>query len=154
MNFKDMSIKEYLAHLSAKEPVPGGGGASALAGAQGIALLMMVANYTIGNPKFTDFENNCRGVYHDCEELLFSLADGIQADADAFKKVSEAYKNPSDKQALSSASIEAAEAPLVAMESAYAGLVLADQLYGESNPMLKSDIGDAVFNLDSGIKGA
>ena len=50
------TIQEYLDVLSSKAPVPGGGGASALAGALGGALGMMVANLTIGNKKYADVE--------------------------------------------------------------------------------------------------
>ena len=44
---ESMTIQEFLDVLSSKEPVPGGGGASALAGALGNALGQMVANLTI-----------------------------------------------------------------------------------------------------------
>ncbi|MCF0104608.1 MAG: cyclodeaminase/cyclohydrolase family protein [Eggerthellaceae bacterium] len=154
MSFQDMSIKEFLTHLSAKEPVPGGGCASALAGAQGVALLMMVANYTVGNPKFADLDGSCNEVLSACSKVFALMADGIQADADAFKKVSKAFKNPTDKLGLSSASIEAAEAPLAVIEAAGQALAFAEKLLGASNPMLESDIADAVFNLDCCIKGA
>ena len=39
----DQSVSTFLAALSAPEPTPGGGTASAIAGAMGVALLMMVA---------------------------------------------------------------------------------------------------------------
>ena len=43
---------EFLDVLSSKEPVPGGGGASATVGAFAGALGMMVANLTIGKKKY------------------------------------------------------------------------------------------------------
>ena len=49
---ESMTIQEFLDVLSSKEPVPGGGGASALAGALGNALGQMVANLTIGKKKY------------------------------------------------------------------------------------------------------
>ena len=48
---ESMTIQGFLDVLSSKEPVPGGGGASALAGALGNALGQMVANLTIGKKK-------------------------------------------------------------------------------------------------------
>ena len=42
------TIQEFLETLASKAPVPGGGGASALAGAIGAALGGMVTNLTIG----------------------------------------------------------------------------------------------------------
>ena len=50
------TIEGFLEVLSSKEPVPGGGGASALAGALGNALGQMVANLTIGKKKYADVE--------------------------------------------------------------------------------------------------
>ena len=48
MNFTDMSCKEFTEVLASKAPVPGGGGASALAGALGTALGSMVGQLTLG----------------------------------------------------------------------------------------------------------
>ena len=45
---KEQVIQDFLDVLSSKEPVPGGGGASALCGAVGNALGQMVANLTVG----------------------------------------------------------------------------------------------------------
>ena len=47
---------EFLDVLSSKEPVPGGGGASATVGAFAGALGMMVANLTIGKKKYAGVE--------------------------------------------------------------------------------------------------
>ena len=55
MNFTDMSCKEFTEVLASKAPVPGGGGASALAGALGTALGSMVGQLTLGKKKV------CRG---------------------------------------------------------------------------------------------
>lgn len=48
---EEKKISEYLEVLSSKAPVPGGGGASALAGALGNALGQMVVNLTVGKKK-------------------------------------------------------------------------------------------------------
>jgi len=50
------TIQEFLDVLSSKQPVPGGGGASALAGALGTALGLMVGNLTVGKKKYADVE--------------------------------------------------------------------------------------------------
>ena len=47
MKLIDMQVKEYLDVLKSDAPAPGGGSVSALAGAQGAALFMMVADLTI-----------------------------------------------------------------------------------------------------------
>ena len=53
---ESMTIQEFLDVLSSKEPVPGGGGASALAGALGNALGQMVVNLTVGKKKYAEVE--------------------------------------------------------------------------------------------------
>ena len=51
---------EFLDVLSSKEPVPGGGGASATVGAFAGALGMMVANLTIGKKKYAGVEEEIK----------------------------------------------------------------------------------------------
>ena len=51
---EEKKISEYLEVLSSKAPVPGGGGASALAGALGNALGQMVVNLTVGKKKYAE----------------------------------------------------------------------------------------------------
>ena len=53
---KQQTISEFLDALSSKQPVPGGGGASALAGALGTALGLMVGNLTVGKKKYAQVE--------------------------------------------------------------------------------------------------
>ena len=93
-SFKDLSIEEYLKRLGSGDPTPGGGAAAALVSAQGAALIMMVANHTIGKPKYAEFEELNREILEEAEVLMGSLADGIDNDAEAFGKVSAAYALP------------------------------------------------------------
>ena len=53
---EEKKICEYLEVLSSKAPVPGGGGASALAGALGNALGQMVVNLTVRKEKYAEVE--------------------------------------------------------------------------------------------------
>jgi formiminotetrahydrofolate cyclodeaminase len=93
-SFRDLSIDEYLRRLGSGSPTPGGGAAAALTSAQGAALIMMVANHTIGKPKYAEFEELNKDILSEAEVLLGSLTDGIDNDAEAFGKVSEAYALP------------------------------------------------------------
>lgn len=60
MKLIDLEIKGYLDVLQSDAPAPGGGSVSALAGAQGAALLLMVAQLTMGKEKFADYEEILR----------------------------------------------------------------------------------------------
>lgn len=46
------SIQTFLDDLASERPTPGGGGAAAVSGAIGAALVSMVANLTIGKKNF------------------------------------------------------------------------------------------------------
>ena len=52
---QETTLLQFIKALSSKAPVPGGGGASALAGAIGTALASMVGNLTSG------YRTNLRG---------------------------------------------------------------------------------------------
>ena len=54
----NLTIKEFLGELSTDAPVPGGGGASALAGAICSALCSMVASLTTGKKKYAQYQQD------------------------------------------------------------------------------------------------
>ena len=55
-NFKSQTCEDFIEVLASKAAVPGGGGASALAGAIGIALGNMVGSLTVGKKTYADVE--------------------------------------------------------------------------------------------------
>ena len=93
-SFKNCSIEEYIERLGSGSPTPGGGAAAALTSAQGAALIMMVANHTIGKPKYAEFEELNKDILAEARELADRLMDGIDRDAEEFGKVSAAYALP------------------------------------------------------------
>ena len=97
-SIKSLNIEEYLERLASRSATPGGGAAAALTSAQGAALVMMVANLTIGKPEYAEFEELNKDVLSEAEVLLKSLTDGADNDADAFGKVSAAYALPKDDE--------------------------------------------------------
>ncbi|MCL2463064.1 MAG: cyclodeaminase/cyclohydrolase family protein, partial [Defluviitaleaceae bacterium] len=52
MSFINNTCAEFVDILASKSPVPGGGGASALVGAVGMALGAMVGSLTVGKKKY------------------------------------------------------------------------------------------------------
>ena len=54
-----MTIKDYLDVLKSDAPAPGGGSVSALTAAQGIGLVSMVCELTIGKERYKDFAEDC-----------------------------------------------------------------------------------------------
>ena len=52
MKIIDIPCRNFIEELSSKSAIPGGGGAAALDGAMGAALLSMVCNLTIGKKRY------------------------------------------------------------------------------------------------------
>ncbi|MBQ9633202.1 MAG: cyclodeaminase/cyclohydrolase family protein, partial [Lachnospiraceae bacterium] len=56
MGYSTIPVNEFVDKLGSGAPTPGGGGASALVGALGIALGNMVAHLTIGKKRYASVE--------------------------------------------------------------------------------------------------
>ncbi|MDR1953281.1 MAG: cyclodeaminase/cyclohydrolase family protein [Clostridiales Family XIII bacterium] len=93
------SVQEFVIELSGKAPTPGGGGASALAGAIGIALGGMVANLTVGKNKYADVEDEMKRLRASADRVQNELLALIEKDADAFEPLAGAYRMPAGTDA-------------------------------------------------------
>ncbi len=162
MKLADMKITEFLQLLSSDAPAPGGGSVSALAGAQGIALALMVANLTFGRERYADFFPVCEETVTKGTKLLSDLIESIDKDTEAFNEVSAAYQMPKDtdeqKQARSAAiglaTLHATEVPFESMKLCAEALAVTKKLIGNSNPNVSSDLGVAALNLRSALLGS
>ena len=75
---------EFLDALASKAPTPGGGGASAYAGALAAALANMVGNLTVGKKKYAEYEPQVIAAMERLEALRAKLQQLIDDDAAAF----------------------------------------------------------------------
>ena len=80
-DFSTYSCEKFVEVLASKAPVPGGGSASALVGAIGIALGNMVGSLTIGKPKYSDVETEIHCLKKKANELQTNLLQLINEDA-------------------------------------------------------------------------
>ncbi|MDR3072326.1 MAG: cyclodeaminase/cyclohydrolase family protein [Clostridiales Family XIII bacterium] len=96
--YTDISVKEFVLQLSGKQPAPGGGGASALVGALGIALGSMVANLTVGKAKYAEVEEELKTLTVRAGKLQTDLLELVEKDAIAFKPLAEAYRMASETE--------------------------------------------------------
>lgn len=96
MEFAEHTLKDFTALLGSKSPAPGGGGASALAGALGAALGAMVGNLTIGKPKYAAVEEDVIALTERAKALSKKLVALVDEDAAAFEPLSKAYALPKD----------------------------------------------------------
>ncbi len=162
MKLVEMKVNDYLDLLKSDAPAPGGGSVSALAGAQGVGLFMMVADLTLGKEKYADFQEICKNAKEEGARLYKELVEAVDKDTEAFNLIADAFKMPKgtdeEKKARSKAiadgTVVATKVPLYSMELAYEGLKLADTMVGKSNPNAASDLGVAILNLNACVQGA
>ena len=157
-----MTVKDYLDLLKSDAPAPGGGSVSALSAAQGVGLVAMVADLTIGREKYAEYEEICKAAKEEALKLYAELVAGIDKDTEAFNKVSAAYKLPKNTDeekaarsaAIREANVGATEVPFETVKLCLDGLKITETMVGKSNPNAASDLGVAALNLLSGIRGA
>ena len=142
------SAGELLERLGSSEPTPGGGAAAAVAGALGAALVQMTANLTVGRRRFAEIEDQARRIAQRAATLRQRLALLADADAQAFERVSAAYKLPraddvqknARLEAIQLALVSAAEVPLETARLCAEVLAVADEAAPILNPAVISDV--------------
>lgn len=157
-----MKVAEYLDVLKSDAPAPGGGSVSALAGAQGCGLFMMVADLTLGKEKYADFQDVCKNAREKGMPIYEELVAGVDKDTEAFNLVADAFKMPKDtpelkaerSKAIQAGTLVSTEVPFRTMQLGYEGLQLAKTIVGKSNPNAASDLGVAILNLKACVYGA
>ena len=87
MKLIDLKLDEYLDILISDEPAPGGGSVSALACAQGAALISMVCDLTTAKKKYADDHELCRQIKEEAVKLYGDLKAAIDKDTDAYNLV-------------------------------------------------------------------
>lgn len=85
---------EFLERLASADPTPGGGGASAYAGALAAATASMVGNLTVGKPKYAAVEEGVRAALDRLAYLRERLLALVDEDARAFTPLGRAYRMP------------------------------------------------------------
>ena len=96
MKFIDNTVTAFTEELASSAPVPGGGGASALAAAIGISLGDMVGELTVGKKRYAGVEQDVRALMERAQALRLRFLDLVDADAEAFAPLAKAYGIPKD----------------------------------------------------------
>ncbi len=154
----ELALGGYLRDLAAKQPVPGGGAASAVALAHGAALGSMVLHYTLGKAKFASWE-------HDNAAMLVHL-DHARTEALALADLdAAAYAGLNALWSLSPAerlvdprwmpAVEAAtSAPAAIGDLALAVLAMLDRMPGRTSTIIRSDLAIAAEFAALAVHGA
>jgi len=162
VNTAGYNIDEYVKELGSKAPVPGGGGASAVAGALSAALAGMVCNLTVGKKSYVTVEDDVKKILADMNEHIESFIKLSDKDAEVFYPLSQAYgfkpQNDEEKKLheenMEKLLFNAAMVPLDIMKEAYAMLGAIDFLAKKGSKLAISDAGVAVSMLRSAVCGA
>ncbi|MFB0920626.1 MAG: cyclodeaminase/cyclohydrolase family protein [Oscillospiraceae bacterium] len=158
MSFTEMSALSFSEALASNEPVPGGGGASALIGALGAALASMVANLTTGKKKYAEFEHDIQRILIKAAELRKALLPLIDEDAKCFEPLSKAYSLPKDdpnRDAVMEDALRlACTAPLAIMKTAAEAIELHEELVLKGSALMISDVGVGVLCCKTALMGA
>ena len=148
--------------LSSREPVPGGGGASALAGALGNALGQMVANLTIGKKKYADVEAEIKELLGRMQKLQAAFVTLADRDAQVFAPLAQCYSLPSlteeekayKERVMEERLLDASFVPLEIMEHAVAMLGILEILGDKGSRLAVSDVGVGVQFIRASLLGA
>ncbi|MBR0132416.1 MAG: cyclodeaminase/cyclohydrolase family protein [Lachnospiraceae bacterium] len=162
MNYNEKTIKDFIQVLSSKEPVPGGGGASALIGSIGIALGNMVGSLTVGKKKYADVEEDIKILMFKAERLAEKFQELIDKDAESFAPLALAYALPKDTEEekaertrVMEAALETASlAPLEIMETVCEAVDIVSEFAAKGSKLAISDAGVAAIALRSALLGA
>ena len=138
MNTAEQSCGAFLDALASKAPVPGGGGASALAGALGAALCTMVGNYTVGKQKYAAVEEDVKALMARAEDLRARLLGLVDTDAAAFEPLSRAY----------------AAAPMEILRLCCEAIDLHSEMLDKGSVMVLSDVGTGAVLCWGALYGA
>lgn len=156
------SCEEFLTALASKAPTPGGGGASALVGAIGMALGNMVGSLTVGKRKYAAVEEQTQALNAEALEVRKALERLVTADAEAFAPLSDAYRlsaaTPEERarkaQAMEVALDGACAVPLEIMRACCRALNLVELYAAMGSVMAISDAGVAAVCCKAALQGA
>ena len=158
MHTADQTCGAFLDALASKAPTPGGGGASALAGALGAALCTMVGNYTVGKKKYADVEEDVKTLMVKAEDIRARLLAQVDADAAAFEPLSRAYAIPKDDptrgEVMEQCLRDAAAAPMAILRLCCQAIDLHREMLNKGSVMMLSDVGTGVVLCRGALYGA
>jgi len=162
VNYLERPLRTYLEDAASGRPTPGGGSVSALAGALGVTMAEMAANFTLGREQFRDVAPEVMELVTALTGVRSKLLDLMEKDIVAYGQVASAYGRPrateeekaARARAIQEALAVALEAPLAAMRVATEALAATRRLVEVANPNLVSDVGVAAELLWGALRGA
>lgn len=162
MDFTELSCREFVETLASKEPVPGGGGASALVGAIGMALGNMVGSLTLGKKKYADVQDDIIALKAKAGALQQEFFTLTARDAEVFAILARAYGLPKETAAeqaektrvMEAALKECSEVPLQIMKRCCEAIELHRDFAAKGTAIAISDVGCGVVCCKAALQAA
>jgi len=158
MKFIESSCADFVEVLASKAAVPGGGGASALVGAVGMALGSMVGSLTVGKKKYADVEADVIALMDNASRLQAELLRLVDEDAVVFEPLSKAYGIPKDDpnrdQIMEDALRLACTVPMDIMRTCAKAIELHEEFANKGSTLAISDAGVGVVFCKAALQGA
>lgn len=137
-------IKQFLDAAAAKQPTPGGGSATALAGALAASMGEMVVNYSIGKKDLEPFVEELRPALVEYNRARLMLLELMVEDQHGYEALTAARKLPESAPQraaqVSTALAACIRAPQAMAATSCAVLELCDRIVNFVNPWLLSDL--------------
>ena len=162
MKLTDRTVAELLAAFRSSDPTPGGGSASALAGAVGASLLAMVSALPKPKAATDDEVLRLRKAGQRSTELAEQLTALIDRDSESYDLVVQAYRMSKDsdqEKTARTAQIQhamrvAIDAPLDVMRACREASTHGATIAELGNPNASSDVQVGLELLRAGLRGA
>ena len=145
MGFTTKTCEEFVDVLASKAPVPGGGGASALVGAIGMALGNMVGSLTVGKKKYADVEADIIA--------LKEKATALQAKAYGMPRETEEEK-AEKARVMAIVLKDACAVPMEIMEKCCEAIDVIEEFAAKGSALAISDAGVGVTFCKAALLGA
>lgn len=162
MKLTEQSVSDLLAAFRSADPTPGGGSASALAGAIGASLLAMVAGLPKSRAATDEDAGRLKSAGEQCAAASGELEALVDRDSDAYDLVMAAYRKPKATDAekaarsvaIQTALREAIAAPLAVMRACAGAAGHGAVIAALGNPSAASDVKVGFELLGAGRRGA
>lgn len=155
-----MEIRQFLKRLSKDTPTPGGGSASALAGALSASLISMVAGLSIKKGRIED--KRLKRMMKESLNIQKKLTKAIDEDAESYNNVIRAFRLPKESEKerfyrikeIQKAYKKAIVPPMLVCKKSIQLLDYSRILISDGNPNALSDAGVSSFLADAAFRGA
>mgnify|MGYP001057868180 CR=1 FL=1 len=159
---KELTMQQFIDQVASTDPTKGGGSVSALSGALGVSLMLMVARLLRSKNKFEEYHTTLDEMIDTLDKVSVMFTNFIQQDSEAFDQVMLAFKMPKEteteklirNQAIQQGFLNASFIPLQVMQRVNDVANISLQLLSLCPPSFKSDAEVGVLMLNSCFEGA